>query len=452
MITVRRDVKKRSMLATAAVVVVVAVIGGAVGSQRSGAGRSTAATVAPTAPATPTVAVRGANASLDQTITSLQAHLTSVPKDYPGWATLGLAYVQQAKVTVNSDYYPKAQGVLERSLSINDTDNFLAYAGLAALASARHDFAGAETQARKGLVINPYSPVLYGALGDALVQLGRYAEADAAIDKMASIRPDTASLARQSYLRELRGDIAGARSLMEQALSAAPTPADRAFALFQLGELDFNSGDPNAALSRYRAALDASPTDVQALAGKAKAEAALGQHQTAVDDYATVVARAPEPSIVVEFGELLDAIGRPADAQAQYKIVDATQKLFGANGVEPDAAPTLFAADHGQPAVALASSEKGIKTRPFLIMQDAYAWALHVNGRDSDALAAERDALQTGFASAQFRYHLAMIELSLGDEAAARNDLVLALEINPYFSPLAAPIARRTLDSLGTRS
>ena len=444
--------KKRSMFAMATVIVVVAVVGGAIGTQRSGAGRSTATTVAPTDAAAPSLAARGANASLDQTISGLQAHLTSVPKDYPGWATLGLAYVQQAKITVNSDYYPKAQGVLEKSLAINDTDNFLAYAGLAALASARHDFAGAETQARKGLALNPYSPVLYGALGDALVQLGRYEEADAAIDKMASIRPDTASLSRQSYLRELRGDVTGARSLMQQALSAAPTPADRAFALFQLGELDFNSGDPNAALTNYRAALDASPTDVQALAGKAKAEAALGQNQTAVDDYSTVVARAPEPSIVVEFGELLDAIGRPTEAQGQYKVVEATQKLFEANGVEPDAAPTLFAADHGQSAVALDSSQKGIKTRPFLIMQDAYAWALHVNGRDAEALVAEHDALKTGFASALFHYHLGMIEHAVGDDTAARTELELALKINPYFSPLAAPIARRTLDSIGAGS
>src|SRR4030095_12836068 len=148
-----------------------------------------------------------------------------------------------------------------------------------------------------------------------------------------SLRPDTSSYSRQSYLRELRGDIGGARILMQKALDAAPSPSDRAFALFYLGELDFNNGDVNRALDRYRQALAASPTDIQALAGKAKAEAALGQHLTAIDDYTTVVSRAPEPGVVLEFGVFLESIGRTAEAQTQYQVVETTQGLFATNGV-----------------------------------------------------------------------------------------------------------------------
>ena len=395
---------------------------------------------------------RASGASIDRTIANLQQHLVAVPKDFPSWAGLGLAYIQQAKITVNSDFYPKAQGALEQSIAINDVDNFLAYAGLSALASARHDFASAETYARHGLTLNPSSPLLYGALGDALVQLGRQSEAEAAIDKMVKIRPDTASLARQSYLRELRGDLAGARDLMRQAFDFAPSVSDRAFTLFYLGELDFNSGDPNAALDYYRQALVAAPGDIQALAGKAKAEAALGQNQTAADDYAAVVARAPEPGLVLEYGEFLESIGRVAEARSQYKIVEVTKQLFEANGVESDATMTLFYADHGQPSAALANGTSGIKTRPFLVMQDAYGWALHVNGQDSEALQAVKSALDVGLPSALFHYHAGMIEYALGDVAAARTDLALALQLNPNFSPLAAPTARQTLASLESTS
>lgn len=441
---------KRDMLAVAAAVTAIAVVGGSVGTRRPGHQGPTAGVLAAAAVdhSTPPAVVPRSGASIDQTITALQTHLVAVPKDYPGWATLGLAYVQQAKITVNSDYYPKAQGSFETSLGLNDSDNFLAYAGLSALASARHDFTTAETRARKGLALNASSPILYGALSDALVQLGRYGEADTAIAKMVSIRPDTPSLARHSYLRELRGDLDGARQLMQQALDFAPTPSDRAFTLFQLGELDFNSGDPNTALDHYRQALAASPTDVQALAGKAKAEAALGQHLTAIDDYTTVVSRAPEPGLVLEFGEFLQSIGRTTEAQAQYKVVAATQLLFTANGVEPDATATLFAADHGQPSDALANARLGITTRPFLVMQDAYAWALHANGLDPQALDAIHTASQLGFRSALFHYHAGMIEHALGDDASAAAELTAALHINPYFSPLAAPVARQLLASL----
>ena len=392
--------------------------------------------------------VRASGTAVEQTIAKLHAHLVRVPKDYPSWASLGLAYVQQAKITVDSQYYPMAQDALDTSLRINDTDNYLAYAGRSALASARHDFAAAETEARKGLTLNDSSAVLYGALGDALVQLGHYDAADEAITKMASLRPDTSSYARQSYLRELRGDIPAATTLMQQALTLAPTPSDQAFALFYLGELDFNSGDSNAALSHYRQALTASPNDLQALAGKAKAEAALGQDLTAIDDYTTVVARAPEPGLVLEFGEFLESLGRTADARAQYAVVEATQKLFMANGVAPDATPTMFYADHGQPAEALQNGERGIKTRPFYIMQDAYAWALHMNGRDREAMTILQTALDLGERSALLHYHAGMIKLALGERDAARNELSLALTLNPHFNPLAVAKATKVLATL----
>ncbi|HSP27997.1 MAG TPA: hypothetical protein VLN74_05560 [Ilumatobacteraceae bacterium] len=78
--------------------------------------------------------------SLDATIASLQARLESLPGDHVSWATLGLAYVQKARITVNPEFYPRAEGALDRSFEIETDDNFLGYAGRLALASARHVF------------------------------------------------------------------------------------------------------------------------------------------------------------------------------------------------------------------------------------------------------------------------------------------------------------------------
>ena len=415
--------------------------------------RSTAiAAVSLTAPAAANGIAHVSGATLDQTISSLQSHLQQVPGDHVAWATLGLAYVQQAKVTVNSDYYPKADGVLATSLAINTDDNFLAHAGLASLANARHDFAGAKQHALRGLRINPYSSLLYGALSDAETQLGEYDEAFADVQRMVDLSPDTSSLSRASYTWELRGDVEQATELMQQALDDAPTGSNRAFALFCLGELKFNGGDPNAALTYYRAAIDAAPGDSASLQGKAKAEAALGQNMTAIDDYATVVGQAPEPSYLIEYGELLESLGRTAEAREQYDVFAATQTLFAANGVEQDADATLFYADHGDPARALESAERGMRSRPFVAMNDAYAWALHVNGRDAEALAQSDKALSTGMDNAVFYYHRGMIELALGHDDEARAALERALSINPHFNALSAPIAVAALAQLGATS
>ena len=191
------------------------------------------------------VAAPRTNESLTELIARLQTRLQTVPDDGGSWALLGLAYVQQAKLTVDPSYYPRADEALARSIALDGDDNFLAFAGLSALASARHDFDAAKTYAERGLAINAYSAVLHGALGDAELQLGNYDAAFEAVQRMVDLSPDTSSLSRASYTWELRGDVATATELMQRALDDAPTPADEAFALVHLGELAFNAGDPN---------------------------------------------------------------------------------------------------------------------------------------------------------------------------------------------------------------
>lgn len=382
-------------------------------------------------------------------IAKLQAHLRSVPKDYAGWASLGLRYVQLAKVTMNPAYYPKAEGVLRRSLSINSADNFAADAGMAALAAGRHDFTGARSWAQRGLAIDPANATLYGALGDAETQLGNYPAAFEAIQQMVDRSPDTASLSRASYAWELRGNVDVAKADMQRALEDAFTSSDRAFAHYYLGELAFNSGDATGAIAQHEAGLAADPTYAALTAGKAKAEAALGQTDAAVADYADVVSRVPQPTYLIEFGELLQSLGRTSEADQQYRLVETEQKLFTANGVGLDVDATLFAADHGDPKAALRYGEAGVRARPFLEMADAYAWALHVNGRDAEALTWSTKAMSLGMRNALFHFHAGMIERALGDAAAARTELTTALQINPHFSPLLASKARQSLQDLG---
>ena len=112
--------------------------------------------------------------SLEQIIENLQSRLRVLPTDWQAFASLGLAYVQQARVTADPSYYPKAQGVLRRSLGLERDDNFAAMVGMAALAAARHDFAGALRWGEQAKAINPYNGNVYGVIGDAQVELGRY--------------------------------------------------------------------------------------------------------------------------------------------------------------------------------------------------------------------------------------------------------------------------------------
>lgn len=394
-------------------------------------------------------AVPAGGDQLGKAIVGVQNQLRAKPDDAAALATLGLDYVQQAKITVDPSYYPKAQGVLDRSLQLQPTENFLADAGQAALTAARHDFLAARGWAQRGLAIDPYNGALYGSLDDAETQLGEYPQAFAAVQKMLDVRPGTPAFTRAEYVFELRGQIAQARAAMQQALNDAASPADEAFAHYYLAQLSFDNGDPAAALTENGVGLRVDPSYPALIEGRAKAEAALGQTDAALRDYAVIVARVPQPTYVLDYGELLQSLGRTAEAKAQYTVFDAETRLFTANGVAQDVDPTMFAANHGDPANALRIAQVGIRIRPFLEMDDAYAWALHVNHLDSQALGWATKALALGTRNALFHYHRGMIELALANKAAARSELTTALAINPHFNPLFVPQARATLKSLG---
>jgi len=383
---------------------------------------------------------------LTRSIAVAQQRLTEQPKDYRTWASLALTYVDQARTTGDPTHYAKAESAVARSMALDTKQNDVAFAALSAIKAAEHDFPAALAAARRGLAINSYSSTLYGALADALTQLGQYAEAEKAIDRMNGLRPGVPAFTRAAYALELRGDIAGSRVALERALRDAISPGEKAFARTYLGELSLNYGaDASAALRHFDEGLAVAPRDHVLRAARAKALAALGRVDEALVAYDAVVSASPQPQYVLEHAELLAAAGRQEDADQQLALFRVEEDLFRANNVILDVEPTLFEADHGSPTKALQLAVEGWRVRPFVEMADAYAWALHVNGRDAEALRWSERAFATGWPNALHHYHRGIIRLALGDTAAGKADLRRALQLNPAFSALHAPLARQAL-------
>ena len=437
-------VGRRVRLGGSAVLLAVALTAGsiAVGALRDGGGTTTAA-AAPSA-VSPALLT---GADLDTSIASLQDHLRSQPKDFGGWATLGLAYVEQARTKGDPSRYPQADKALARSLKLAP-DNEQALAGRAALAAARHDFADALKYADQVLRQNPYDERALSSRVDALVELGRYADAAKAADTADARKPGVPVFTRYAYVRELRGDVTTAERVLKQALASATAPGDVAYVAAQLGQLAFNQGDYEAALTYYARALAADEDYVPALEGRARAQAASGDKADAIKNMEDVVARYPLPGPLVELGELYQQAGDQEKADDQYALVDAWTALARANGVNADLDTALAAADHGDKAAALRAARAEWKRRHTVHTADALAWALHVNGKDAEALPYARRATATGYRNAAFLYHRGMIERATGHTADARTHLEAALKLNPGFSTLGAAEARMALKTL----
>jgi len=409
------------------------------------------------APSQSAVGVRAGALAVDvATATDLRAsvqeqqdRLRRLPEDAAGWSGLAVSYVQLARVAGDPSYYAKAEQALERSLEVSPDGNADALAGQAALAAARHEFAAARDLAAQAAVLDPYDATTQGILGDALLELGNYDAGFAALQRMVDLKPGVPSYTRVSYSYELRGDLDGARFGLESALAVAVTPVHRAFVLYHLGELAFNAGDLVGAAAHFDRGLASAPDDIRLLAGRARVSAAMGETEAAVADYTEVVRRLPDPVVVVEFGELLESLGRVDEAQEQYTVADASRSLAAAGGVMPDVEIALYDADHGRPTDALATASAQYETRRSVHVEDAMAWALFANGRHAEALEHAYAAQRLGIRSALFSYHRGMIEAALGREDAARAALAEALAINPHFSPRHAPIAQAALAELG---
>ena len=377
-------------------------------------------------------------------VANLQAALQRSPDDAMSLVLLGLAYQQRARETGDPAYYTKSGGVLGRALTL-DRKNYLVFSGLGSLALSRHRFRQALELGRQAHALSPTTARNYGVVGDALVELGRYTEAFAAFDRLATLRPGLPAYARVSYARELRGQTPGAIRAMKLAIDAAAAqPEANAWTHVQLGKIYWNHGRLAAAARQDREALAIFPGYAYGLDALAQVTAAQGHLRRAIALEQQAVDAIPLPQYVAALGDLQRVTGHPRLAQRQYALIGAIEKLLRANGVKTDLEIALFQADHGITlAHALERARIGQQNRPSIDGDDVLGWVLERTGHCSEALGYSRLALHLGTPDALKFFHRGMIERCLGNQAAASAWFERALALNPHFSLLWAPVARR---------
>ena len=384
---------------------------------------------------------------LEASIASLQETLRRVPADHVSWANLAVAYVEQARITGNATYYGKADEAAAKSFSVEPDDNFTALAAQAAIDAARHDFSDALTSAEAALAINPRDLGALAVRIDALNELGRYDEQLKALRTADRLQPSTAIAARYSYAYELRGDLPRALDILRRA-AAAGSRADKAYTLTLAADILRKQDRLGAAGRQLAIVQEAVPGYLPGLVSSARLETARGNLEGAVTQWQDVVARQPLPEYLTELGELLEHLGRPDEADAQFAVVRTTITLLDASGVRTDLETALFEADHGSAARSLSQARAEWHQRTSVHVADALAWALHRNDRDREALTIARKATHLGSPEAKFWIHRGTIEAALGMTDEARTHLRRGLATDPGMSPWQRDAARATLSRI----
>lgn len=433
--------KRRTLLLAGSALAVALLAGALFGGAPPSAGPGTV----PLPPALAESALSGiAQGSTAATVARLETALRADPGNVDRLAALGLGYQLRWRETADPAFISRSGAALGKAHAGRPTDPAVAL-GLANLALIRHEFRRALVLGREAQRRAPYSARPYGIVGDALIELGRYPAAFAALERMVALRPSLAAYARIGYARELSGATASAIEAMRLALdSAGGQPEPSAWTHVELGKLELGRGRLAAAERHADAALAISPGYVYALEQQARIEAARGDLELAIRHARRAAETIPLPQFLGLLEELLDRRGRPEEARRQRATVTVIHRLLRANGVRIDLEAAVYRADRRiDPQGTVALARRARADRPSIYGDDALGWALARAGRCVEAAPWSRRALRLGTKDALLYFHRGYVAGCTGDRASMRAWYGRALALSPAFSVRWAPVARR---------
>ena len=368
------------------------------------------------------------------------------PRNFEAYNALALALSRRARETSDIAFYALSEETLKKSFEISP-GNFDGERIHVWLLLGTHEFAAAREEARKLNKRMPDDVMVYGFLTDANIELGNYKEAEDSAQLMLDLRPgNLPGLTRAAYLRELFGDLDGSIELMNMAYQSTPPSEaeDRAWILSQIGHLQLMSGKITEADNTLQQALAIFPGYHYALGNLAKVRIEQKRYEDAVNALRQRYEAAPHAENLYDLAEALELAGHRDQAQKAFAEFESKSRLESVRADNSNRELIFFYADHAHmPAKALAVAQAEYARRHDVFTLDAYAWALHVNGRDTEARTQIAAALAVGIRDAKMFRHAGEIASSIGDRAAAERYLLDSMNMNAPGSSEARDLLAR---------
>ncbi|MCY1076095.1 tetratricopeptide repeat protein [Archangium lansingense] len=309
--------------------------------------------------------------------------------NYPqAYNDLALALARRARETGDPALYAQAEKALEKSFRLQP-GNVEGLKVQCWLLLGKHEFAKARELARELNQRAPDDVLVYGFLADANAELGNYEEAEDAAQWMLDLRPgNIPGLTRAAYLREIFGDPEGALELMRNAYDRTDPGEreDRAWLLTQIGHLHLVRGEHSEAESALTEALRLFPRYHYALGVLGTLRMEQQRWADAVELLEQRYAIAPHPENLYPLAKALELAGRSREARDAFRTFErqASRESKGVDNANREL--IFYYIEHAdRPAQALRLAERESARRQDIHTLDAYAWALHANGRDPEA-------------------------------------------------------------------
>ncbi len=390
-----------------------------------------------------------ATSVMDRTIATLEEQFQKTPEKFAVSVALANAYMQKIRETADSSLYQKIEQIIEHATRI-DPENPELPSLKAQVALGRHQFNMALTLGQEALKRNPNNPLYYGIIGDAEIELGHYEQAVATLQTMIDRKPDYSSFSRIAYARELYGDVEGAIEAMQSAVQAGSAyPEHLAWGYTEIGKLYWNSNRPTQALAEFEKAVATVPNYTPALRWLGHMALSNGNTSQAQEYFQKAVDLLPIDTHYADLADFYSATEQNAKASQLWTIVKLTDENSEKNGVVIDLELASFLADHDLDLPeALKRAERGYNNRSSVFAADTVGWAYYKNNQYDQAKHYSDESLRLGTQDPIKFFHAGMIAKARGQKAMAKKYLAKALQLNPHFSILSAPVAQETLKNL----
>jgi tetratricopeptide (TPR) repeat protein len=388
----------------------------------------------------------------DRNIVILQKLVAGAP-NAELYYRLGDLYVQKGRQTGDITYFNLSGDALRAALKL-EPGLAAAHRHLGLVLYALHDFAGAESESRVALKLDPLDSYAYGVLGDAQLETGQYDQAAQTYSHMIALKPDLYSFSRRSGLETIQGHddtaIADLKHGIEVGMIGDQPREGIAWAQVMLAQDYFLMGKFDLAGEQGEAALKSFPGYHRALALLGQVRAAQGRLDEAAKLYRGAIAVIPLPEYAAALSDVYAKMGRAADAMQERKLIEFIARLNVINRQLYNRVLVDYYADHDlEHDEAVGQAEAEYKVRRDIYGEDALAWSLYRAGDWNRALPHIEAAIQFRTTDARLFFHAGMIYAALGRSDAARRSLERALKVNPHFQPILDDVAAREYAALG---
>lgn len=366
-------------------------------------------------------------ARIDAEVARHSAAAGAARASWPAHEQLARTLLEKAALTGAFEDYAGAVAAITTAKGLAGADAVCATAACVALAVHRLAAAGAALKRCERLAVADADrgTELAALAAELAFQQGRYDAALRGARDVLERREMPRDLARLALIHEATGSPAEALALLDRAERAdhADTPALRAWLAVRRGLVALHRGRWEEALAHYLAAqkrlagwwlVDEHIAEVRALLGQAAAAATI---------YEGLLATQPRPEIMDAYARLLQAAGRPADADPWIRRAREAHRQRGQ--ALPEAADghalahVLAFAPHAPATLALA--RRNAARQPNGEARLALARALLAANRPGEALAVVQAARATSWNTAELQAvtHAVLQRARLADRARA---------------------------------